>query len=333
MVLNGVLDYQRSGSLTPVESVLPLTIGAGYTAKYQGGVDEVAVYDRALSQTEIVEHFVAIGDPVAYAGAVNGDLPVSYWRLDEATGAVAADQTGANPGLYSGTPGYGQPGASTPAPVVGSSVGLSGDDVVSVGDVGGLAGDLTYELWVKPASFGSWQNPLAKAYGGEGTITQTSTGQLVFLHGTSGVNGGPYEAFFTKSALPLGEWTHVVVTRSGSQVSWYLNGVLDYQRSGSLTPVESVLPLTIGAGYTAKYQGGVDEVAVYDRALSQTEIVEHFVAIGDPVAYAGAVNGDLPVSYWRLDEATGAVAADQTGANPGLYSGTPGYGQPGASTP
>ncbi len=35
--------------------------------------------------------------------------------------------------------------------VLGSSVGFSGDDVVLVGDVGGLAGDVSYELWVKPA--------------------------------------------------------------------------------------------------------------------------------------------------------------------------------------
>ena len=44
------------------------------------------------------------------------DGPVSYWRLDEEAGLVAVDETATNPGVYSGTPSYGQNGASVLVP-------------------------------------------------------------------------------------------------------------------------------------------------------------------------------------------------------------------------
>ena len=82
------------------------------------------------------------------------DGPVSYWRLDEAAGPVAVDEMAANPGTFKGTPVYGQPGAVAPPPApVGLSVGFDGDDSVGVGDVSGLAGDVSFELWLRPGSF------------------------------------------------------------------------------------------------------------------------------------------------------------------------------------
>ena len=287
----------------------------------------------------MLAHYVAMvtGDDAAYETAVSDDVPLSYWRLDEAAGPFAADEQAANPGTYQGSPGYVQPGAEVVVlpPVVGSSVGFSGDDSVDVGDVSGLAGDLTYELWLKPENFDVWRNPLAKAYGGEGAITQTSTGKLYFLHGTSGVNGSPYQSFGTSGTLPLGEWTHVVVTRSGDTLTWYLNGMKDVERTQPMTPVESSLPLLIGDGYTSNYVGGIDEVAVYGEALSEERVLAHYVAMvtGDDAAYETAVSDDVPLSYWRLDEAAGPFAADEQAANPGTYQGSPGYVQPGAEAP
>ena len=53
---------------------------------------------------------------------------------------------------------------------------------------------------------------------------------------------------------------------------------------------------------------------------------------GDQAAYGDVVSGDAPVSYWRLDEAAGPIAADEMATNPGVYQGTPTYGQDGANT-
>ena len=79
--------------------------------------------------------------------------------------------------------------------------------------------------------------------------------------------------------------------------------------------------------------GAVDEVAIYDRVLAPTEVAEHHASMlaGDHEAYGELVAADGPVAYWRLDEAAGVTALDEMGAFPGIYQGTPGYAEPGAS--
>ena len=101
-----------------------------------------------------------------------------------------------------------------------------------------------------------------------------------------------------------------MVTRQGSTVRWYLNGVLDLTLSASVSASVSSLPLVIGYGYTRGYVGDIDEVAVYDHALSGSAVQAHYNAVvaGDQTAYGSAVLGDSPVSYWRLDEDAGSVA-------------------------
>jgi len=130
--------------------------------------------------------------------------------------------------------------------------------------------------------------------------------------------------------LPVGVWSHVVVTRSGSTVSWYVNGALDTHKTFRRTPSDSPLPLLIGNGYANGYAGHIDEVAVYARALTSTEISEHYTAINDPTGYGALVLGDDPLSFWRLDETTGVVALDEQNLNPGTYQGSPLLREPGA---
>jgi hypothetical protein len=258
--------------------------------------------------------------------------------LDEVGGPSAIDEMAANPGIYEGTPSFTEAGAEASAPltVLGSSVGFSGDDVVVVessASLEGLTGDVSFELWLRPTDFSERRNPLAKAYGGEGTITQETDGRLTFFHGTSGVNGGPYEWFRTESSLPLGVWSHVVVTRQGNTVRWFINGVLDSEFTSLLSPVSSSLPLTIGDGYVKGFVGGIDEVAVYGSALTAAEVQAHYEAISDAGVYGSLVVGDGPVSYWRLDEVGGPSAIDEMAANPGIYEGTPSFTEDGATGP
>lgn len=84
------------------------------------------------------------------------------------------------------------------------------------------------------------------------------------------------------SAVPLGAWTYVVAVRHGDQGRIYINGRLD--RSGLLTggSVANGDPLAIGALHDTLFNppvqlrngfgGLIDEVAIYDRALSPCEI-------------------------------------------------------------
>ncbi len=67
-------------------------------------------------------------------------------------------------------------------------------------------------------------------------------GRLYVLSWVVGGEWWPVSGVLVRRAsLAVGEWTHVVVTRSGSTVTWYLNGVQDSQFTASVTPVGVVV--------------------------------------------------------------------------------------------
>ncbi len=87
------------------------------------------------------------------------------------------------------------------------------------------------------------------------------------LGGTTSWVGGP-------SASPVGSWTHVAVTYNGSQLVLYVNGVQVASKAASGAIQASSSPLWIGGNqpYGEYFSGLIDDVRVYNRALSQAEI-------------------------------------------------------------
>jgi hypothetical protein len=100
------------------------------------------------------------------------------------------------------------------------------------------------------------------------------------------------------TVLPEGEWVHVASTYDGSSLRIYLNGALDVERtipSATWGPTcSNIEPLAIGAKdrtippavTEAFWNGGLDDVRVYSRALSGAEIqqvmaVPHVPRLGD----------------------------------------------------
>jgi hypothetical protein len=83
-------------------------------------------------------------------------------------------------------------------------------------------------------------------------------------------------------AIPLpvpGEWTHLVATFDGQVQRGYVNGVVSRQGGGPDMAWEGpighmAVPLYIGAHGGDTYTGMIDEVAIYNRALSEEEILE-----------------------------------------------------------
>ena len=74
-------------------------------------------------------------------------------------------------------------------------------------------------------------------------------------------------------------WHHIVVTFDGSQGKLYLDGVnyVDIPVSGELSSEEE--PLHIGDGRDERhFSGAVDEARIYNRALSEDEVVQNFEA-------------------------------------------------------
>jgi hypothetical protein len=208
-----------------------------------------------------------------------------YWSFDDGSGTSVADHSvHGNAGTLAGAtlPQWiagpsGQPddyalsfsGAGNPADA--PHVALGNLDALKI------AGNQTISMWLSPDDFDARRNPYAKEYGGSGTITQEMNGNLSYYFGGSGDNAAPWEGHGSNGAVDLGTWNHVAVVRDldEGKVRWYLNGNMTREASTTFTPpgganpvVPGNLPAYIGRGYTSNYAGDIDDVAIWDEALT-----------------------------------------------------------------
>ena len=202
---------------------------------------------------------------------------VSYWPMDELSndtcpgGEDACDVKGNNEGVVTGTSivdgRYNKARSFN-----GSSdyVQVNNDPTIQI------TGNQTISLWLYPNNFSSRKNPYNKAYGGEGTITQETNGSLNYYYGTNGGNSSPYQGVGTTSgALTANTWNHVVLVRNLTtmQISWYINGSHNSTTTASYASATAGSSnLYIGAGYAGYYDGKIDEVMLFNRALSLSEV-------------------------------------------------------------
>ena len=235
------------------------------------------------------------GDRIAGSGAANLDFaPFQTTVLADTDGDGLLDAceplcTPAPANLVSWLPGDGnasdiedgnngtvQNGAGFAAGFVGQAFRLDGvDDFVNVPDAANLdfspTGPMTVDMWV----FRTAANPVMYLLGKQtacGSINyqlgQDATRGLYFAGDTgSGVN--------TNASLPLDTWTHLAATYDGTTWRFYINGTeaANTNAGGTLGPANAA-SLEIGASGTCgnTFPGLIDEVEIFNRALSASEI-------------------------------------------------------------
>ncbi len=206
--------------------------------------------------------------------------------------------------------------------------GVSGN--VRISGVNGLepTAAITVEAWVNAKSFAAvqsgnsifckhrWDN-FTYGYvlraGGNGILSFNMAGAV----GGTGV--GWKEVASNTGALTLDTWYHVAATFDGATLLCYVNGVQSGSTafSGTINMSTGLVP-RIGRladttwGQTRYWNGMIDEVRVWNRALSQAEIQAGMNDHLDPAAQTGLVG------YWRLNDGTGTFVTDLgSGNNPG----------------
>jgi large repetitive protein len=289
LYVNGLLAASTAGGYT-ANAGSPLGIGATYYTdiawanQFNGTIDEAAVDGTALSQTRVQAHYL-LGR--SYKDTVLDSGPVSYWRLGEAAGTSAADSKGSNTGTYTNGPTLAQTGAL--AGDADTSVSFDGsNDNVNIPYSAGLnPAQFTVELWADPTGgagtyrspVNSWwerpqTNPPFKGYGiwtwaGAGDAWAALTGYST-----------DFDTFYGSSAV-LNQWAYLVETFDGTTVKLYVNGTLSTSGTASGYTANTGAPLLIGSsdygsGPTEPFPGFIDEVAVYNKVLSATEIQLHY---------------------------------------------------------
>jgi hypothetical protein len=136
-------------------------------------------------------------------------------------------------------------------------------------------GDMTVSAWYKPDNF-SFSHMIfhkVSASSGPGYLMRTSStsGNLTFARG-DGTSGKWIEA----SGVTVSAWNHLVVTFQGSTQKSYVNGVLIQTDTNSKTfnAVSGDLFMGCKSDFTDGAIGLLDELCIYSRALSASEVLE-----------------------------------------------------------
>lgn len=225
-----------------------------------------------------------------YAATVMVDAPIAYWRLDDAPGsATAADAVGAFDATVAGDVELGVEG------VLAGSRGarLTGGSLL-VGDAFDFpaAAPFTFEAWVSipalPSSFARvWDKTVTNGNGRNGMtffVRDPGNGGLGFAL-ERWVNGSLDCHTHVGDAFPVDEFKHLVVTFDGASLVMYLDGTALRTNVCTAPLADHVAPFRWGATSDASngLEGTVDELAVYDQALSPSRVTAHFQA-GRPPA-------------------------------------------------
>jgi hypothetical protein len=227
-----------------------------------------------------------------YAAAVLADQPVAYWPLDEIGGVIAHDRAGGHDGQYKG-PGI-TFGAAPPFASAGTAVSFDGTNAaVDLGDQFGFAGTAPYtiEVWFSPEVMATreyyeiickWREP-----GG----TTDPSGWNVFYS-----NSATSELQYTREALghvtpedrtaaPYTKgWHYVAATHDDAAhtMTLYYDGVEADSTAVTFGLDEIPEHLVIGATAVSPQDvtmyGSIGQVAIYDHALSATQISAHYAA-------------------------------------------------------
>jgi len=215
-----------------------------------------------------------------YAAAVLADDPVAYWRLGEAPGsATAANSMGAPDGTYVGGVTRGAEGIFGASGDTAAELdGASGS--VEVGDFFDFAGQVacSIEAWVRPTII---EVEIRRIVNKE--VADGVDGWDVSVSTDSGLRFDRYAVGTRDQAIvappATGSWNHVVATYDGSEMCIYVNAnPVCASASLSLTDTNAALFIGSRGGTERHFQGTIDEVAIYDHALSSDQIANHFAA-------------------------------------------------------
>lgn len=206
---------------------------------------------------------------------------VGHWKFDEASGLAAYDSSG---NFLNGTLTNGPTRTASSSCQMGSCLGFNGtSNYVNFTSSGvlNITGNQTISLWVKSSTAvtnadiaGRWlssvDNKKIWRLRVDGTL-------LTFRVSADGIANSS-DATTTISSAIDGNWHHIVAMYDGSSIGVYIDGTLrgsTVYSGGLFSDVGSILRVgasSSGGGIAAYFEGIIDDVRIYNRALSAAEI-------------------------------------------------------------
>ena len=287
-------------------------------ASFNGQIDEVEIFNRALTAAEIKSLWVA-----GCAGKCKCVAPppglTNWWRFDVKVGSTVFDSAGLilNNGTTSGTLQPGKVGNALCFNGVNQWMQVANNSEVQFTGTcpGGSAQSLTIDCWIKTTQAGTVANPTTildkrtSFFGPRGYTAALVNGRPSFTM-ADGVNHT--YTVTTGPSLADGKWHYIAITYERCA-----NNMLKFYVDGNFTPVATFFtgPLgSLSAGNNAAlrvgrrstgfgnnyfYLGCIDELEFFKRALTDLEIFSIWNAGSAGKCRPGQpAIGQAPINQW-----------------------------------
>lgn len=218
-----------------------------------------------------------------YGTLVGAEAPAALWPLAD-TGTVARDTRGSADGRFARA-GHELTADGPLSGEVDISARFNGtSDAVAAPAAPDVVSGVrahTVELWVRPQTIDTRYRYLASR---EFSTAAGRQGTGVWIHergiGFERYRDGAGVSITVAGGLPQGSWSHVVASYDGAIMRLFINGVqVGSKATGTPLVAGGTLELGAGAGGgSGFFAGDLDEVALYDRAVTRSHIAAHAAA-------------------------------------------------------
>ena len=273
-------------------------IGSNY---FDGTIDDVRIYNRTLSPTEVRQ---------LYSWAPG---PVGYWNFNEKTGQSASDTSGnSNTGTLGANSGSSTDDPTWTTGKIGGALNYDGsNDYVSTA-LTNTTNSFTWSAWVYPTSVSKDQMFLGQSTANSAFYFRIN-GSKAFIS-TRMVEGSTQRTLTGTTTLRNNQWWYLTATYDGSYIRLYVNGSLD--NTSSLLN-ETLMSWGVGRigrwidSDQRSFVGSIDDVRIYSYTRTPQQIVEDMNA-GHPIG--GSPVGSQVIKY-GFDEQQGITANNDVSAN------------------
>jgi RHS repeat-associated protein len=308
--LNGYQIATGTVANSPAASTGTLQIGPGF----DGLIDEVRVYNRALSQPEVFSDMTMAVDPDAPPPTFTqrSGLVTAFGLEEKASSTELVDSSskGANGELQ---------GMRSPGGRFGAGVRHEAAAFAEAPTALGVANAMTFEMWLHPTSVPAAGMTLM-TIGTSYSLETAASGGLTFKAGTK-------VASTPSNVLPKDKPHFIAVTRSGTSMKIYVDGVQQATGTALASSLEDSkdIELQFPEGYA-------DEVRIYNKALSLAETQED---ASMPIRLPQSIPGNgvkLPLRTTAYDSSTGLPITTSATENGVARTLTVGYDEIGRPT-
>lgn len=318
LYINGVLVNSKAHSTSMTVNNNPILIGkSGYNEFFNGKIDDLRIYDRAISDAEVTQLFNEVNSSCTISG------PIAAYSFCNNANDVSGNNYN---GSILGTTIYSKDRSNNPL----SSISFSGSNYIIIPNSRNwdLSNGHSFSVWIKAP-------PTKSNFIPSGIISNWQTGSFPISLDVNHDNkifyffnsGGPGKTLVGNMTLTPGVWYHVVATWDKSIMKVFINNVLDATNvfTDNIDPASNDYSI----GFRRNLLGSnlanaeIDELKVYSKAITEAEISQLY----NEFAYS-CLNSGLVSSYPFCSNANDVSGNNNNGTVIGASLTTDRFGNP-----